>query len=370
MPATNQSVFNMLKGVFVDGFNTRTASGGSVSGGVATLNFATAHGFEQDVVVTVSGATPSGVNGSRRLVTASGSTLTFGVSGVSDGAISGTISVSVAPLGWAMLGTPTTLPATFYSTDPTGTGMAVTFNATTQYLFSYSGFRGVSGGSTFGGFGSTGLRLMNNFGATVSVAWLIVGDGRTFYLLLNGSSGSSTILVSGRIHTAGDFQKIAAVDGFATLVQGSAGTSADGTAVTDTVDYSGIAAVTNSLKISGTVGGGVVAATYACMESIRPADGVSGAVANVLAPAYPNPANTGLILSRKVVADQNTMRGYMRGLYMTPQPAASAFGMLDRITGQGALSGKRLLAVRCGSESTTTTGPGVVFFDITGPWES
>jgi hypothetical protein len=81
------------------------------------------------------------------------------------------------------------------------------------------------------------------------------------------------------------------------------------------------------------------------------------------------PANSGLLLSRIALADSNGLRGWMRGVLGTPQNCHASFGQLDRITGQGSFAGKRLLALKCGSPAGQAS-QGVLFFDITGPWES
>ena len=85
--------------------------------------------------------------------------------------------------------------------------------------------------------------------------------------------------------------------------------------------------------------------------------------------AYPTPANQGLILSRVVLAEGGGPRGYLRGFYGTPQNAHAAFNQMDRVQGQGQFAGRKLMALKCGSPAGTTS-QGVVFVDITGPWES
>jgi hypothetical protein len=84
---------------------------------------------------------------------------------------------------------------------------------------------------------------------------------------------------------------------------------------------------------------------------------------------YPSPINQGLLLSRMVLAEQGYPRGHLRGLLGTPQNAHASFGPMDRVIGQGPFAGKKLMAVKCGSPSGTGS-QGVVFFDLTGPWES
>ncbi|MDD2610646.1 MAG: hypothetical protein PHX60_13350 [Giesbergeria sp.] len=89
---------------------------------------------------------------------------------------------------------------------------------------------------------------------------------------------------------------------------------------------------------------------------------------SVLTPSYPNGPDNGLILARKTLIEPGIcLRGYSRGLYVTPQNCHAQFNWRDKIDGQGELAGRKLLAIKCGGPASTTS-EGVAFVDITGPW--
>lgn len=98
------------------------------------------------------------------------------------------------------------------------------------------------------------------------------------------------------------------------------------------------------------------------------ASGSSGGLVNSVAPVYPNGANNGLILANKLIIEPGvTLRGKYRGLLLNPQNCHTAFNWRDKVAGQGNLTGRKLIAVKCGSPAGNSS-QGVLFFDITGPW--
>lgn len=372
-----QNAFDVLNAVLVSGFNTQTAARISVSGGVATLYFDNTHGFEQDAVVKVSGAAVSSLNGEKRVATTpSGTTLTFDAAGVPDQQVLTGSSVQYAPLGWSLSGTPTTLPATFYSTDPTGTGVAFTarrYNAFAIYIDAYRGFSGGAPNQAFaaGKALPVAAAILNSGGVSYG-AWVVVGDGKTLHLLWHSPSTTGITLPSafnGVLSSIGDFESLAPVDAHRALYHAtqdlhSASSDAYGVQYLSTADMSGHA------WLAGSAGGGAVTAVRFGLETLF--DGttrVAGASGSNVTSSYPNSPDSSLILSRRYIADNTGVRGFFRGLYQSPQPCAAAFAPFDRIEGQGPLAGRRLLAVRCGSGSSNSTlGVGVTFFDVTGPW--
>ena len=373
---TAQNMFDVFKAALVTGFNTQTASSMSVSGGIATLQFATAHGFEVDAVISVSGAAVPGLNGEKRVTSApSGMVLTFDATGIPDQQVLTGASVQYSPLGWSLSGTPTTLPATFYSTDPTGMGVAFKATGESTSFIRISAYRSFSDGNPQQAFA---VNTLLNLGRMVSAstasygAWALIGDGKTIYMLWQSPTSGGITLSSafnGVLSAIGDFESLTPVDAHRALYHSSQSVHSEsidpyGAHYLNTSDMTGHA------WLAGSAGGGAVTAVRFGLETLF--DGtsrVAGASGSNVTSSYPNSPDSSLILSRRYIADNTGVRGFFRGLYQSPQPCAAAFAPFDRIEGQGPLVGRRLLAVRCGSGSSNSTlGTGVTFFDVTGPW--
>ena len=92
----------LLDACLVNGFNTQTISTLSVTSNVATATFATAHGFNVDDVIAISGANETQFNSNWNVKTvADATTLTFDIT-TADVTATGTISCKTAPLGWVI----------------------------------------------------------------------------------------------------------------------------------------------------------------------------------------------------------------------------------------------------------------------------
>lgn len=97
--AEKGSVVRWLNAVLVDGFGEQTVTSVSVSGNVATVTCA-GHGLQKHWVISISGATPTQLNGEHRITKAYKDTFQFETVGVADGAATGTIKFKIAPAGW------------------------------------------------------------------------------------------------------------------------------------------------------------------------------------------------------------------------------------------------------------------------------
>jgi len=94
------SMIAVLDACLVNGFNLNPIDSLSVTGGVATVSVSAGHGFTDDMVVLIEGATPTALNGEKRVTNASTTTFDFDATGVADGAATGAISCKTAPAGW------------------------------------------------------------------------------------------------------------------------------------------------------------------------------------------------------------------------------------------------------------------------------
>jgi hypothetical protein len=96
------SLISFLDKVLVNGYNSTTLTSLTCSGSVVTATLA-AHGYRDRQFITISGATPSGYNGTWQIITGSTTTNTFQftITGSGLSAATGTLSCNVAPLGWS-----------------------------------------------------------------------------------------------------------------------------------------------------------------------------------------------------------------------------------------------------------------------------
>lgn len=368
------SLIAVLDACLVDGFGLKTADSVTVSGGIGTANFSTGHSFEPDVIALVSGATPSGLNGEKRMLTTATNTVTFDATDIADGAATGTITFKVAPAGWAKAFSGTNLAA-YRSNDVTGSRMflrVVDTGTTNARVIGYesmsdvnTGVRGFPLESQLAGGGY--WPKANSANATAR-AWTVIADGNSFYLHMNTSAGSTGM--SGHVWGFGDFDSYKSGDPFACYlnahsVDAASSTSQASESMEDWANNPTVSMPAVPRSFTG-LGGSVRCATIG--EFAMTSSGTSGSLANAATPTYPNGANNGLILSKKLIIESAfTLRGRYRGLLLCPQNCHKAFNWRDKVAGQGDMAGRKLLAVKCGSPASNSS-QGVVFFDITGPW--
>jgi hypothetical protein len=95
-----------------------------VASNIATATISGGHSAEVGSVVLVSGATPSGLNSEKKVLSvgAGNTTLTFDAPGISDQTASGTISLKLAGAGWSKEFTGTNLAA-YKSNNVAGHGL-------------------------------------------------------------------------------------------------------------------------------------------------------------------------------------------------------------------------------------------------------
>jgi hypothetical protein len=90
----------VLDACLVDGFGLKTVDSLVVAGGIATATIATGHSARVNAVVLIAGATPSGLNGEKRVISTTTNTVVFDATGITDQTATGTITLKIAPAGW------------------------------------------------------------------------------------------------------------------------------------------------------------------------------------------------------------------------------------------------------------------------------
>ena len=375
LSGTAGALIAVLDACLVNGFGLKTADSVVVSGGIATATFSTGHSFEPDVIALVTGATPAGLNGEKRVLTAMTNVITFDATDIADGTATGTITFKIAPAGWAKPFSGTNLAA-YQSTDVTGTRLFLRVDDTGTKVARVVGYETMSGIDSGLGPFPTGGQLAgggywskSNLANATPRSWTVVSDGKTFWL--HTYTADSLVVHAGSIRGFGDFTSLKSGDAFAcSLLAGISDTSGQ-SAAGDTYDLelqfpNGTAGPWLARSYTG-VGSSVVGTRFVEMGGAS-TSGSSGGINFATAPSYPNGPDNSLILSRTLIVQGGAaLRGMTRGALHAVQNLHTSFAHLDKVPGQGEYAGRKLLAVKCGAAAGAASR-GVMFFDITGPW--
>ena len=183
------SLIAVLDGCLINGFNALAVTSIAVLGGVALVTFAASHGFGTAAqYVTISGATPAGLNGSKKVLTTPNSNqLTFDATGIADQSATGTISAKRPPIaGWSKAFSSGN-KAAYRSVHASALGMFLQIDdsAVGQYqpARGYESMTDVDTGTNPFPLTATASVWEKNNSASAR-AWALVGDGRRFYLFV------------------------------------------------------------------------------------------------------------------------------------------------------------------------------------------
>lgn len=374
LSGTAGSLIAVLDACLKDGFGLKTADSVVVSGGIATVNISSGHSFAEDVIMLVSGATPAGLNGEKRVLTTSTNTITFDATGISDQTATGTITAKLAPVGWEKPFSGTNLAA-YRSTDVTGTRMYLRVDdtgTTEARVVCYESMTDVNTGvraspSATQAAGGGYWPKANAANATAR-AWTLIADSRGF--ILHTHTHTTSPGVSGAVWAFGDFDSYKSGDPYACHLFASnvscATTSGLSYYSAEACSCTGVVSCFVPRSFTGL--GGSVPALHATESYFTGTVATAGVTPQAATPQYPNGPNNALITTRKLILEDGVgLRGVMRGLLVSPQGLHARFNWLDKVDGQGGLLGRKLLAIKCGGVAGTAS-QGVAFVDITGPW--
>lgn len=373
LSGTAGSLIAVLDACLVNGFGLQTATSLVVARGIATLTFPSGHSFEQDAIALVAGATPSGLNGEKRILTTTTNTATFDATGISDQTATGTITAKMAPAGWVKEFSGTNLAA-YRASNVESTRMYLRVDDTGTTNSRVVGYETMSDVNTgVGPFPTTtqisggGWWPKANAANATARAWTVVADSKGLILHIHAATSSPGI--AGGIWSFGDFASLKSGDAYACVLHCTTSDQSNlGSASSQSLEwcYASTGYGGNYLPRSFTMLGGSVAANHLAPDFVNP--NASGYASQSGSPLYPNGPDNGLVLSKKVIVEVGVCRrGTYRGMYITPQNCSTAFSWRDKIDGHGELTGRKLMALKCGSPAATTNS-GVVFVDITGPW--
>lgn len=378
LSGTAGSLISVLDSFLVTGFGLKAVDSGAVSGGICRLNFSSgASAADLNVVVSVSGATPSALNGEQKITNYSASWIEFATA-LPDGPVSGTVTFRIAPLGWEKVFTKTNV-AVYRPTDPASARFFLRVDDTAAAFARVRIYESMTDVDT--GFNPAPSEAVSSGGyywwkrpsaGAEATQYLFAGDSRALLpcVMPYQPAGSMADLPYVCLF-AGDLNSYRSGDAYGVVLTGG----------------------TASSVTSGSSHGNIfVQDAVACYTLLRRANGIGSAIpadrwasgtyatSGHDGPLGPAPAgvNNGFYLVPIVIADGASMgthgpRGEIPGALSSPQTGVSASlgAGWGQIEGTGAYHGKTLLRlqVRSGSPSTASNA-GTGFIDITGPWRT
>ena len=365
------SLTGALDAFLVNGWGAKAVDSAVISNGTCRLNFASGKSAaEAHAVILVTGATPLALNGEQKVTAVATGWVEFKTD-LPDGAVTGSISFKMAPLGWEKVFSKTNV-AVYRPTDPASTRTYYRVDDTNALYARVQMYESMT--DVDNGVGPAPLTISGGYywhkkqSGTASSYWVLAGDSRGFYYAI-GAGSSSTAASSNNnallSHFIGDLNGYRSGDAWAAVLTGVEGTNF---ATTTGCVFCSSTSVGFTLKrLSHGLGAAVqcLRKVFGDVQSRSGNDGTLG--------AFPSSVDNGLHLSVILLTDgvnSASPRGSMPGAYHCPQSGAlAAFGSDVAITkGQGPFTGKHLLSMQAGMPSSGSQG--LAFLDVTGPWRS
>jgi hypothetical protein len=363
---TAGSLIAVLDACLVTGWGLLTASGVTVSGGVATATFATTHAFEPGTVALVAGAGTAAINGEARLSATSTNSISWPVTGVADGPVSGAITVKIAPAGWSRVAG--TNKAAYKSANPSASACWARIDDSAGRYARLRAYESMTDVDT--GVGPTPTEVQQSGGLYISKSdatsaaarrWIVVASDK-FVVLLVAHYGS--YINDYAPFCWGDFPSLKAGDAYNFLVSAETSDRSGNTGVGtgsplgSWVGSTGVFLVRSYAQIGGSING------YTIKPGLQ--DTWSGSANN---PIGPNPVNNSLDIIPTILVEGTASTGNRRGalpaIYAIPHSVGSLYDSKQQLAAIIGLPGHVLIAVRFGG----SFGNYRIAVDITGPWE-
>lgn len=360
-----------------DGFDVKAVVSLVVVGGVATVTWSGVHSAQRDAVILVSGVTGAltALNGEQKVTSKPTSTSCTFATAASDGVASGTISIKMAPLGWAKPYSGTNV-AGYQSQDLASPRHLLRIDDTSTTVMRVVGYETMSDiNSGLGAFPTntqvnTGGNWPKRQSASASgVSWFLVGDGRTFYFVVSPYATSPTSFsFNSTVRGFGDpIVYKPSGDTYATFLNSSTQLSPANAQDGDLANPN----VANMYSPRSYTGLGSSVASFS--SAYTGSTGASGITSTL--GAFPNNVDGALYMSRKylTISGDGAPRAEFPGLRYVPQSVTvSSFAPGDLWPGAGVDAGRNFLVVRSTNTSLSAqvsdSGTGVMLFDVTGPW--
>lgn len=375
LSGTAGALIAVLDACLVDGFGLKTADSVVVSGGIATATFSTGHSFEPDAIALAAGATPSGLNGEKRVLSTTTNALTFDATGIADGAATGTITFKLAPAGWEKAYSGTNL-GVYRSLSPQALGGGLYLRVNDNFTRSARvvGYESMSDADTGSGAFPTqvqmpggGYWVKSNAESATAVPYLLVSDGRAFYLHVQAGKVTNASANGGVTRGFGDLApRRPSGDAYAVFLNYTS------LASPDVQHYGGVC---NPQGVTGNATPreytGLSSAVLRNIRTYCGASTVSGA--DTTLGSFPSNVSGELFLSKLYYPDSvGAPRADLPGVIYNPQSGSgSGISTFDKIPGTGEFEGRTLICVNPSitpSNVAWGASSALALFDITGPW--
>ncbi len=171
----------VLDACLINGFGSITLTSLTVSSGVATAVKA-GHGLLDHAVTLIAGATPSGLNGEKRITRVDANTFTFDATGISDQTATGTITAKVAPSGWTKQYSGTN-KAVYQRTALAATAMVLRIDDTPTTYANIKAYESMSDVDTgIAAYPSSAIyQCKSNAASSAARPWTLFTDGQILY---------------------------------------------------------------------------------------------------------------------------------------------------------------------------------------------
>ncbi len=373
------SMTAVLDACLVNGYGLKTADSVVVSGGIATVNISTGHEYGKWQVVLVAGATPSGLNGEKRVLSVTANTLTFDATGIADGTATGTITTKIAPLGWLKPFSGTNKAVYKIDTvkypEASNTHLRVDDSAYT-YVAGFTLYESMTGVDTGTdrvptvGQSSFGYSMLRSSSASaLSTYWVLIGDGRCFYLMTHWSQPTTTGIpeYGANVNFFGEAISPDAADPYNFFIQANySSDSSPNMFGTDSALYHGSPGQFRRVRAANriTKSVGVTTRVAICTSANSGLDSTSSF-------PFPNISGGGIQLTQSHLTESQDQSyvGKLPGAYFVNNRVGNKMhaSRLERIYDSNSSSfPNRVIAYLLTAYSTST--PGVTAFDIIGPW--
>lgn len=365
------SMISLLDALLVSGFGTTSVVSLVVAGGVATATFSAGHPFLANSVANFSAATPIDLNGDKRVISTTSSSVKFDATGIADQTAGGAIVAKVAPLGFTKSFAGTNLAA-YKMADAQGTGFSLRVDDTGTTTARVRGFEAMTDVDTGAGlfpslaqFAAPGEYWTKSSAPDASArVWYVVGDSRGFYFFVNNAGVNSACMS----YFFGDILPLKSNDPYACVLRGNTSAQPNSQSmITDDLGYADSGSQCDGMYVarsSNTLGGSVKAYSCPTLSIGLPLQHVTGGQGW----EYPSPVDNGLILSPVVLYQAaNGFRGYFPGLRTSPQYVGASFNTGDYVDGTGIMAGKKVLVIKLGS-ANPGNGQAVLFMDPISDW--
>lgn len=361
-----------------DGFDVKSVVSLTVSGGVATVAWSGVHSCLKNTVIQIAGVTGALItlNGEQKVTSKPTATSCTFATTAPDGTAAGTITMKMAPLGWAKPFSGTNLgvyqsqatlsPKHLVRVDDTST--------TLMRLVGYETMSDVNNGlgpfPTAAQVSGGGYWPKRQSAAATGVPWFIVGDDRMFYFVVSPYGASPTSFAfQSTVRGFGDpIAYKPSGDAYATVLNISAQSAVSSQSDGD------FASPNFSTQFSPRSFTGLGTSVGGYSSAYTGSTNASG-IATTLG-VFPNNVDGALYLSKKfaTLSGDGSPRSELPGLRHVPQSVLlSQFTPGDLWPGAGADAGRDFLVVRSTnntalSSNVSDSTSGIVLFDVTGPW--